>query len=165
MYETVKGPDLRKWCQTVGLLDEGEDFADKRQRGNQLTVRAARTFILNYFLGKKASSQDFDQIKTTACLAKTGVVDQDWEALRNNNPTIWTDAGLKEAGKAFAALIKAQSEYFLKKKGEKGSSEYAEKPLLMLFYQPGPMLLGFFRIILSDLKDIMACPNKTTKTH
>ena len=50
MMETVKGPELRNWCHEVGLLDDNSDFADKKQRGNCITVREARTFIINYFL-------------------------------------------------------------------------------------------------------------------
>ena len=36
MLETVKGPQLRIWCQQVGLLNESEDFADRKQRGGKL---------------------------------------------------------------------------------------------------------------------------------
>ena len=56
MQETVRGPELRDWCQKVELLADGQDFADKRQRGAALTVRAARTFIINYYAGVTASS-------------------------------------------------------------------------------------------------------------
>ena len=53
MLETVKGPQLREWCQKVGLLSNGEDFADRKQRGGKMTVGAARSFIMNYYEGKK----------------------------------------------------------------------------------------------------------------
>lgn len=33
MQETVKGPELREWCQSVGLLESETDFADRRVRG------------------------------------------------------------------------------------------------------------------------------------
>ena len=42
MQETMRGPELRDWCQKVGLLADGQDFADKRERGAQMTVSAAR---------------------------------------------------------------------------------------------------------------------------
>jgi hypothetical protein len=48
MFETVKGPELRNWCQEVGLLRENEDFADRSERGAAITVKTARTFISNY---------------------------------------------------------------------------------------------------------------------
>jgi len=47
MHETVMGPELRSWCQKVGLLDEGEDFADRRARGSAISVQFARTLIMN----------------------------------------------------------------------------------------------------------------------
>ena len=61
MMETVKGPELRDWCHDVGLLEKNSDFADKKQRGNCITVREARTFIMNYYLG--CSINDFDNCK------------------------------------------------------------------------------------------------------
>jgi hypothetical protein len=44
MQETVRGPELRNWCQKVALLDLGQDFADKRQRGAPITVLRIETF-------------------------------------------------------------------------------------------------------------------------
>lgn len=64
MMETVKGPELRNWCHEVGLLSENSDFADKKQRGECITVREARTFIINYYLGYKIV--DFDKEKRMA---------------------------------------------------------------------------------------------------
>jgi hypothetical protein len=46
MHETVMGPELRAWCQSVGLLEKGKDFADRRVRGGPISVQLARTFIL-----------------------------------------------------------------------------------------------------------------------
>jgi hypothetical protein len=40
MQETMRGPQLRNWCQKVGLLDSDKDFSEKRQRGGQITVSA-----------------------------------------------------------------------------------------------------------------------------
>ena len=33
LKETFRGPNLREWCQTVGLLTEGQDFGDTKPRG------------------------------------------------------------------------------------------------------------------------------------
>lgn len=79
MYETVAGPYLRNWCQEVGLLGGSQDFADKRQRGHPITVRAARTFILNYYEGRKIDPEGFSNSKTTPTLVKTGDVISDSE--------------------------------------------------------------------------------------
>ena len=80
MQETMRGPELRDWCQKVGLLGDGQDFADKRQRGSQITVSAARTFILNYHRGEAAAaSGEFDKTETTPRICKSGSTDTDWE--------------------------------------------------------------------------------------
>lgn len=117
MFETAKGPELRDWCQEVGLLKPNEDFSDRKQRGSQLTVRGARTFIFNFFKGKEIDSAKFNDVDTTPHLAKTGDIDEEWQALRDN-PNIWIDAGLIEAGKKLAELHNAQQTYFKTKPKE-----------------------------------------------
>lgn len=112
MQETLSGPELRDWCQEVGLLGSGQDFADKRGRASPLTVRAARTFIVNYFRGRNISPDKFDQSESTPTICKSGTADSDWQALRAKNPKLWQDKGLLDAGKAFSALIAAQRKAF-----------------------------------------------------
>jgi hypothetical protein len=126
MYETIKGPELRNWCQMVGLLKDKEDFADKKERGGNITVRGARSFILSYFEGDKYDSKNFDKIRTEPILAKTGGIDDKWEKLRGEHPDLWNDQGLKEAGIAFAGLNHAQYESIAKKTG---ALEFAEKAM------------------------------------
>lgn len=128
MYETWSGPELRNWCQQVGLLFEGQDFADKRQRGQPITVRAARTFITNYLAGKEVDPTKFDQSITTPCIAKTGADDPDWKALKEKHPTMWQDTGMQEAGREFAALAKAQRDCFTDPEtGRRMNIDFAEK--------------------------------------
>ena len=50
MREQLLGSELRDWCQKVGLLEKGTDFADRRHPDIP-TVRLARTLLLNYYLG------------------------------------------------------------------------------------------------------------------
>jgi hypothetical protein len=126
MQETMRGPELREWCQRVGLLDQGQDFADKRQRGAQITVSAARSFILNYYRGEEAAAADFDKTETTPKLSKAGALDPDWETLRKSKK-VWKDAKLEAAGKEFAALVQAQRKAFVGKK--KGTVDFQEKAL------------------------------------
>lgn len=126
MQETVRGPELRDWCQRVGLLQQGEDFSDKRRRGEQITVRAARTFIVNYYLGEEAaaSGSEFDKTETTPKICKSGVVDPDWEKVRNTKK-LWKDAKLEAAGREFAQLVEAQRRAFQGKK--RANIDYQEK--------------------------------------
>jgi hypothetical protein len=128
MYETWAGPELRTWCQEVGLLFEGQDFADKRQRGQPITVRAARTFIMNYLVGKEIDPQKFDQSVTTPTIAKTGADDPEWRDLKEKHPKMWEDTGMKNAGREFAALAKAQRDCFTEPETERRTNvDFAEK--------------------------------------
>lgn len=132
MHETLSGPRLRNWCQEVSLLDRGQDFADKRQRGQQITVRAARTFIVNYYKGRAIKPDKFDVTSTTPIICKTGVPDLDWEDVKVKHPQYWKDAELKKAGQEFALLAQSQRDSFAsensKRKGPT-SVDYAEKAL------------------------------------
>ncbi|SFO51404.1 hypothetical protein SAMN05216567_10124 [Variovorax sp. OK605] len=130
MQETLAGPQLRNWCQKAGLLPEGQDFADKRARAAPLTVRAARTFIVNYFLGQGVDPTKFDSSETTPIMSKSGSTDADWQALKTQKPKLWDDAGLLAAGKAFAGLIGAQRDAFAPETtGKKGNLDFGEKAL------------------------------------
>ncbi len=107
MQETMHGPQLRDWCQKVGLLDGGQDFSEKRQRGAQITVSAARTFILNFYKGQNVTAAAFDKSDTAPKLSKSGSNDAEWDKLRKSDKP-WKDVKLEAAGKEFAALVKAQ---------------------------------------------------------
>src|SRR3990172_3486440 len=57
MREQLLGSELRDWCQKVGLLESGKDFADRRSPDTP-TVRLARSLLLNYYRGIEAASID-----------------------------------------------------------------------------------------------------------
>ena len=52
MQEDLLGNDLRNWCQSVGILDNDQHFADRKNPEGTPTVRIARTLIVNYYMGK-----------------------------------------------------------------------------------------------------------------
>lgn len=112
VQETYKGPELRKWCQTVGLLGTGQDFTSSYQRGGRISVRFARTFILNYFAGMNVKSDRFKLTATTPSLSPSGGQDAGWEELKAKKPGLWTDAGLSKAAREFVALVQAQKNAF-----------------------------------------------------
>lgn len=63
-------------------------------------------------------------------MAKTGSVDPDWNKLKQQQPHLWEDTGLLEAGKHFAAFVNAQRTYYKSKQGSKRQNvEFAEKAL------------------------------------
>ncbi|MEM9833772.1 MAG: hypothetical protein AAF944_24290 [Bacteroidota bacterium] len=124
MFETVKGPELRDWCQKCGILQDGQDFADKKQRGSQISVRGARTLIVNYIKGKGIVDTDFNTIRTTPTITGTGGVDEEWEAIRQES-NLWADKKMILMGRAYADLIEAQKNYFT----DKENFEFSEKAL------------------------------------
>lgn len=120
LQESFKGPELRKWCQAVGLLSPGRDFAANFQRGGPISVRFARTFMTNYFNGMAVDFERFAVTETTPVLTPSGSrQDEKWEALKATRANIWTDTGLMQAAKEYVALIAAQ----------KGSFQNSKKPL------------------------------------
>ena len=116
MQETSKGPELRDWCQSVGLLEKGVDFADRGGRGRPFSVQAARTFITNFYQGKFIETKKFEVTDTTPTLCPSGEDDDAWNAIRKDSK-IWTDPGLIAAAKEFAAVTKAQRTAFVGKAG------------------------------------------------
>ncbi|WP_424973212.1 hypothetical protein [Dinoroseobacter sp. S76] len=130
MYETLAGAELREWCQRCGLLEKKQDFADKPGRGNPITVKEARSFICNYYLGKAVPSNEFPTRDTTPQLVDSGKRDPKiWKDAKQNHPDLWSDKKLQAAGKAFAALRSAQMESFLDKSTGKykGPADYRHK--------------------------------------
>lgn len=130
MYETLAGAELREWCQKCGLLDKKQDFADKTGRGNPITVKEARSFICNYYLGKAVPSIEFSTRDTTPQLVDSGKRDPKiWKETKQNNPDLWSDKKLQEAGKSFAVLRAAQMDSFLDQKTGKfsGPADFRHK--------------------------------------
>lgn len=151
MTETLSGPQLRSWCQEVGLLNDCEDFADRRSRGNPITVRAARTFIINYFNGTKVDAKKFDKTATTPVLVKSGAQIDEWDLLKAEQPDMWENENLKLAGKEFAKLVNVQrSRFDAKNNGAKASMrrDFADKALNFAVLSAWAYIAG----VLSDNK-------------
>lgn len=130
MYETLAGAELREWCQKCGLLENEQDFADKSGRGNPITVKEARSFICNYYLGKAVPNNEFSTHDTTPQLVDSGKRDPKiWKEAKQNNPDLWNDKKLQAAGRAFATLRTAQMDAFLDKSTRKytGPADYRHK--------------------------------------
>jgi len=110
--ETTFGNRLRRWCQLANLLNEEEDFPDVGARSEKITVKRARSFIVNYYLGKKRGKElmetTLDQNAYEPYLTGMGVsIDPKYSEIMNSE-NILKDADLIEAGKNFSALHKTQ---------------------------------------------------------
>lgn len=143
MHETVAGPQLRDWCQSIGLLDPGEDFADRKSRG-AVTVQTARTFIVSYYAGTKVPSDEFHSKETLPPITVTGQHDTLWDAVKAAESHLWTDAELKRAGQEFARLVAAQRKAFESKK-PKPPVDYPEKASNMALLSAWAFVAGVLR--------------------
>ena len=161
LEETLIGPHLRKWCERVGPLGQDEDFPDAGSRAERVTPQAGRTFIVNFFLGKKRSAEltaeQLDRNFYEPYLCQSGVLDEQYSAIvASHDGNIWSDKGLEEAGKAFARLNKAQSEAIRKSKiNRKG---FRTKALTLSVLPAWAYVAGLLQSHPSRLKNHLTLP-------
>jgi hypothetical protein len=117
LRETARGPDLRDWCQKVGLLKPKEDFGDVKSRSGPITVDLARSFIRTSYAGKEIKEADFGKVDTTPDLFVTGKDDGTWDKILAAHPNVWKDAALEKAGKELAFS------------GKSGKTDFSQKAM------------------------------------
>jgi hypothetical protein len=120
--ETIFGGVLREWCQKVGFLDrdEKEDFPDIGSRSEKISVKKARSFVVNFYLGQERGrdlkASELDRNVYEPYLVETGVqtgadkeiiADPVYEKIMEQQNILNDDALLK-AGQRFFALHNAQ---------------------------------------------------------
>lgn len=116
--ETLFGGLLRKWCQKVGFLGDGDDFPDVGSRAEKITVKKARSFVVNFYLGQKRGRElktaELDRNVYEPYLAETGIkagtgitVDHTYSKIMEGYDIV-NDSALLMAGQKFLALHNAQ---------------------------------------------------------
>jgi len=116
--DTIYGGKLRKWCQKVGFLDENEDFPDVGSRSEKITVKKARSFVVNFYLGQERGNElkanELDKNTYEPYLAETGVkgsagiaADAFYNRIMDQY-SILKDSALLTAGQKFLTLHNAQ---------------------------------------------------------
>lgn len=121
MREQMIGDELRKYFQSLGLLNPGTDFSDKRSPVIP-TVRIARTFVVNYFKGINAEVNEFHQ----PIVCSTGGLDSEYMKIRDS--ILWTDADFIKAGQMFSKLHQTQREK-ITNRAKDNYGEFARKVL------------------------------------
>jgi hypothetical protein len=163
LEETMVGPYLRHWCQRVGLLGPGEDFPDTKSNSERVTTQLARTFIVNFFLGKRRSaelsSEPLDKNVYEPYLCLSGVLDDQYSLIVSQNNKVWDDKALEESGKAFSALNKAQSES-IKKSSFNGKS-FRTKAITLSVLPAWAYVAGLLQQHESRLKNHLSIPKAT----
>ena len=154
MREQLLGSELRDWCQSVGLLDKGEDFAD-RKSPDAPTVRIARTLLVNFFRGIDANDDDFHQ----PVLCKSGGIDESYMEVRKRID--WSDERLINMGKQFARLHALQRER-VNSREENNYAEFARKALSLAVVASWAYAVGFFQRNPEHLKNHYALPESVS---
>lgn len=128
MEETRLGPHLRSWCQKVGLLKKTGDFADRKNNEGIITVRVARTFIVNFLKGQ---SEKYDPEKLySPYLCKRGLgedIDKEYKKFIGQGKKMWANKDLINAGREFAKLHKQQIKMINSDKKLKKIKEFRNK--------------------------------------
>lgn len=154
MREQLIGSELRDWCQTVGLLDKGVDFADRRSP-DMPTVRIVRTILVNFFMGLDVKQlDDFHQ----PIICKSGGIDEQYLTVRSR--INWNDDGLREMGKQFARLHKLQRQTVLERQEDK-NAEFARKALSLSVVSSWAYAAGLFQGDKSLLQTHYSIPDST----
>ena len=154
MREQLMGSELRDWCQLVGLLDKGRDFAD-RKSPDIPTVRIVRTLLVNYYLGLDAKHEDFHQ----PIVCKSGGIDEDYLKIREK--AAWSDERLAEMGRQFARLHKLQKDTVSGR--EKDSyGEFARRALSLSVVAGWAYAAGLFQSNTGFLKNLYSIPDSVS---
>jgi hypothetical protein len=167
--ETFVGTELREWCWKIGLFKSTEDFPDKASASEKISVRLARTFILNYFFGKekgeKLNENELDKNVYEPYLCESGAsLDPKYEKIINKyGQEIWSDGRLIAAGKAFSRLHHAQQEAVRNSSGKiKNLKGFRNKALLPSVLAGWSFVAGLLQSHPQRLKNILQIP-KTSK--
>ena len=123
MREELLGPELRDWCQSVGLLDAGQNLADRRSPEGIPTVRIVRTLVVNFYRGQAEAGSKFP----IPIVCSSGpALDKNYEDLRG--VIDWSDNTLLTMGEQFTVLHKLQRERVLNRTIDK-YQEFANKAM------------------------------------
>jgi len=167
--ETMFGDVLRIWCQHVGFLNTKEDFPDTGSRSEKITVKKARTFITNYYLGKQIGTNletsDLDKRVYEPYLTETGTsLDPKYdEIMRSNN--ILDDAQLLEAGKRFLALHHAQVKAISEEKKRRNTKAYKNKAMVESVLCGWSFISGLLQSHPERLKKHYVIPKVSGRIH
>ncbi|MFA5804129.1 MAG: hypothetical protein WC879_05760 [Melioribacteraceae bacterium] len=125
MQETVLGPQLRNWCKAVGLITK--EFAEKKNNEGIISARMARTFVINFHLGKE--NKDALGNRAYYNLAGNEANEKYLRLTHTERIKLLDDSSLTEAGKYFAKLHKKQMESIRKDSELSKLSEFKTKAL------------------------------------
>lgn len=154
MREQLLGSELRDWCQRVGLLAKGSDFADKKSP-DEPTVRVARTLLVNFYRGIDAQESDFHQ----PIICKSGGLDESYQEIRKR--INWNDEQLIRMGQEFARLHLKQRTSVGSREQDK-NVEFARKAITHAVVAAWAFAAGLFQRNPDYLKHHYSLPDSVT---
>lgn len=166
LEETLVGPELRKWCQKVGLLAEEEDFPSQGSRSEKITTRQARTFIVNFHRGKdrgkELSKAELDKTVYQPYLCESGhTLDAEYERIvEKRGASLWKDTTLIEAARALAALHEGQQKAVKTGKGIRNNKGFRNKALTDSVLAAWSYVAGLLQNHPERLANHLAMPKK-----
>lgn len=110
--ELYIGPESRQWCQEVGLLESGKDFADRLAGAERFTVQILRALAINFFHGKSFEGDIDETLHEGVYIPHSGSLlpDPEYKKILEENRAIWRDPAIAEMGRMFALLNTSQVE-------------------------------------------------------
>lgn len=154
MREQLLGSELRDWCQNVGLLDKGCDFADKKSP-DEPTVRVARTLLVNFHEGLNSKLEDLNQ----PIVCKSGGTDESYLEVRKHID--WADEKLIAMGKEFARLHLSQRNSVSNRQEDK-NAEFARKAISLAVVAGWAFAAGLFQASPEYLKHHYSLPDSVS---
>jgi len=149
MQETLLKTGLRDWCQKVGLLDKKQDFADRKNNEGIITVRVARSFVVNFYNGKDMKYDSDKLYAPYLCKRSTGdSLDLQYKKLIDQKGgKIWNDKDFINAGENFNHLHRTQRKEIEKSSSLKRIKEYKTKAITPVVVASWALLAG---LLVSD---------------
>lgn len=141
MQEDLLGPQLRKWCQTVGLLGPQQNFSDRRSSEGVPTVRIARTLLVNFYLGQRPGNRLDDLHRAVVCSSGPSL---DKRYLEVRDEIDWLDEALATMGREFAKTHKLQRERVTNRTTDT-HREFANKMLHLSVVSSWAYAVGLFQ--------------------
>jgi hypothetical protein len=178
LEETLYGDVLRRWCQQSGLLSADEDFPDVGSKFDKITVKLARTFVVNFYLGKENSAVTtkakidktvhepyLAETGTGSYLAQTTLIDPKYrDVMEKYGKGILTDQQLLQAGKSFSSLHSAQQKAVRTHRGKiKNSKSFRNKAFVESILAGWSYVAGLLQSDDSRLQNHYRIPKTTSK--
>jgi hypothetical protein len=157
MQETVIGPYLRNWCKSVGLLTK--DFAERKNNEGIITARLARTFVVNFIVGKENKSAYEGKPHSTLIGNEVNIKYLLWSPEERSK--YLGDTDLLEAGKQFARLHKAQMDEVRKDSELSKVAEFKTKAITPTVISAWALVAGLLQKNKERLTKLYQLPDKT----